>query len=170
MNLHGFASGDPINFSDPFGLCPKSAGGDGKSDSFSDCPPGSSGWYANRLSTGEGSRFWNNVGGALTACGETEECIGAIAGAWGGGGGRSLGLSTRRVTSLNQMRMQVTRGQAPSTVKAVNRGLVKGEQDHIHFKDGSALNRDGSWKHGGRELTRAEREWAELGGFKAPQP
>jgi len=68
------------------------------------------------------------------------------------------------------MRMQVTRGQAPSTVKAVNRGLVKGEQDHIHFKDGSALNRDGSWKHGGRELTRAEREWAELGGFKAPQP
>jgi RHS repeat-associated protein len=22
MNLYGFASGDPVNFSDPFGLCP----------------------------------------------------------------------------------------------------------------------------------------------------
>jgi RHS repeat-associated protein len=31
LNLYGFAAGDPVNFSDPFGLCPIPA---------SDCPPG----------------------------------------------------------------------------------------------------------------------------------
>jgi len=31
LNLYGFANGDPVNFSDPFGLCPIPA---------SDCPPG----------------------------------------------------------------------------------------------------------------------------------
>ena len=31
MNLYGFAAGDPVNFSDPFGLCPIPA---------DDCPPG----------------------------------------------------------------------------------------------------------------------------------
>lgn len=25
MNLYGFAAGDPVNFSDPFGLCPQEA-------------------------------------------------------------------------------------------------------------------------------------------------
>ncbi len=37
MNLYGFANGDPVNYSDPFGLCPKDAGGDGKTDDYSDC-------------------------------------------------------------------------------------------------------------------------------------
>ena len=43
LNLYGSAGGDPINFSDPFGLCPKDMGGDGKSRMLSDCPEGSEG-------------------------------------------------------------------------------------------------------------------------------
>jgi RHS repeat-associated protein len=37
LNLYGFAGGDPVNFSDPFGLCPEYAGGDGKG-TVADCP------------------------------------------------------------------------------------------------------------------------------------
>jgi RHS repeat-associated protein len=43
LNLYGFASGDPANFSDPFGLCPKDKGGDGATRWLSDCPEGSVG-------------------------------------------------------------------------------------------------------------------------------
>ena len=44
MNLYGFASGDPVNCSDPFGLCPKDMGGDGQTKGNGDCPQGSKGW------------------------------------------------------------------------------------------------------------------------------
>ncbi|HRQ78493.1 MAG TPA: RHS repeat-associated core domain-containing protein [Gemmatimonadaceae bacterium] len=63
LNLYGYAGGDPINFSDPFGLCPKSSGGDGKTEEMSDCPRGSSGWWAWRDAQGEGSSFVNNAMG-----------------------------------------------------------------------------------------------------------
>jgi RHS repeat-associated protein len=44
LNAYGFAGGDPINFSDPFGLCPKDMGGDGKTIGNQDCPKDSKGW------------------------------------------------------------------------------------------------------------------------------
>jgi len=43
LNLYGFAGGDPVNFSDPFGLCPENMGGDGKHNTLGDCPVGSKG-------------------------------------------------------------------------------------------------------------------------------
>ena len=43
MSLYGMGGGDAANFTDPFGLCPKSWGGDGKSGGLDDCPQGSSG-------------------------------------------------------------------------------------------------------------------------------
>ena len=70
--------------------------------------------------------------------------------------------SDKQSTSSNQMNQQVKRGQAPKSVDRVDTANtnVKGEQDHIHFKDGNALNKDGSWKEGsGRPLTNAERKW-----------
>jgi len=69
VNLYGFASGDPVNFSDPFGLCPPE-----DPDSFADCAPGTSGWYAYRAATGQGSSFLNTAGGLLTSCKERFAC------------------------------------------------------------------------------------------------
>jgi hypothetical protein len=65
--------------SDPFGLCPKGVGGDGKTDTFTDCTEGSSGWYANREATGQGNSVINNVGGALASCSESWLCQGVLA-------------------------------------------------------------------------------------------
>lgn len=85
LNAYGFAGGDPVNFSDPFGLCPKDAGGDGATDSYADCLKGSSGYYANQAATGHGGVI-NNILGAGASCGESGICeslavtAGAIAG------------------------------------------------------------------------------------------
>ena len=68
----------------------------------------------------------------------------------------------RQRTSPNQMNQQVKKGKAPKSVDRVYSANtnVKGEQDHIHFKDGNALNKDGSWKEGlGRSLTNTEKQW-----------
>jgi RHS repeat-associated protein len=43
LNAYGFAGGDPVSYSDPFGLCPTDAGGDGKTKTLADCPIGSPG-------------------------------------------------------------------------------------------------------------------------------
>ncbi len=58
-NLYAFAGGDPINFRDPFGLCPEDKGGDGKHNTIADCPPGSSGH----------TEFNQRAGGRLEAAG-----------------------------------------------------------------------------------------------------
>ena len=51
-----------------------------------------------------------------------------------------------------------------------HKGKVKGEQDNVHFKDGSALNKDGTWKHGNRKLTNDEKAWLQKHGWKLPRP
>jgi hypothetical protein len=61
--------------------------------------------------------------------------------------------------SANQMNAEIRRGQAPPTVERVDTGKILGEQTHVHLDDGSALNMDGTWKHGGRELSNAEIDW-----------
>ena len=45
-----------------------------------------------------------------------------------------------------------------------------GEQEHIHFKGkgNNALNIDGTWKHGGRELTNEEQKYLKGIGWKIP--
>ncbi len=82
LNLYGFANGDPVNFSDPFGLCPPA------DENYSDCAAGTSGWYAYRLATGKGNAVLNNVGGVLATCGESTACWATL----GAGGLASLGV------------------------------------------------------------------------------
>ena len=47
-------------------------------------------------------------------------------------------------TSQSQMQRQVEKGQAPKEVDRVDKPHVKGQQPHVHFKDGTSLNQDGS--------------------------
>ena len=98
MNLYGFAAGDPVNFADPFGLCPKSAGGDGKTENTDDCEKGTSGYYANKVAKGEGTVI-NTVLGLGASCGESAWCEGAAVALTGttvgmvAGAGEVLGLN-----------------------------------------------------------------------------
>jgi len=48
LNLYGFAGGDPVNFSDPFGLCPDGSGDDGEqTTNVGDCKGKLAGaWHA----------------------------------------------------------------------------------------------------------------------------
>ena len=107
--------------------------------------------------------------GAVASCMEDEVCGGGLIGLLGGASGKSPGLTTTRIRTVNQMNSAIRRGQAPGGIKRVDTGKVKGEQDNVHFDDGAALNRDGSWKHATRKLTRSEREFLEQSGFKVPK-
>ena len=77
-----------------------------------------------------------------------------------------------RQSTPNQMQTEVQREQAPPGIHRVDNynTQVRGEKDHIHFDndDGPALNRDGTWKHGGRILTNSEKEWISQHGWKHP--
>jgi Pretoxin HINT domain len=61
--------------------------------------------------------------------------------------------------SVNQMNQEIQSGSAPMTVERVDTGKILGEQTHVHFTDGAALNLNGTWKHGGRPLSNAEIGW-----------
>jgi RHS repeat-associated protein len=80
------------------------------------------------------------------------------------------GLSTARyVLSPNQMNQAILRGQAPKGIRRVDQPKVPHEQLHVTFDDGSALNIDGTWKHGGRPITNAQREWLVSNGWVVPE-
>ncbi|MDX8525879.1 RHS repeat-associated core domain-containing protein [Mesorhizobium sp. MSK_1335] len=70
--------------------------------------------------------------------------------------------------SPNQMNKEIKTGKAPREVERVDIGKVTGEQTHVHFKDGSALNIDGSWKHGFSELSKAVKGWLGTHGWNLP--
>ena len=68
------------------------------------------------------------------------------------------------------MNKDLLTGKAPQTVERVDKGKMKGEQDHVHFGDGSALNRDGAWKHppdggGTHVISNQERAWLQSHGW-----
>jgi hypothetical protein len=74
LNLYGFAKGDPVNYSDPFGLCPPE----------DEVPCSASDYYALRIAHGEGNEFLNEVGGTFASCGESGACMGVLGTAAGG--------------------------------------------------------------------------------------
>ncbi len=82
------------------------------------------------------------------------------------GGDRSGG---KKPSSPGRMQKEVERGQAPRSIDRVDKGRGPFEQDHVEFKSGDALNRDGTWKHGGRDLTKAEADWITGHGWELPR-
>ncbi len=100
LNLYGFANGDPVTFSDPFGLCPP------EDENYSDCAPGTSEWYANRIASGQGSRLVNEVGGALATCAESVSCMtslipGSVIGAAAGRVAQALGIAGKATGNVS---------------------------------------------------------------------
>jgi hypothetical protein len=78
----------------------------------------------------------------------------------------------RSPSPANQMQRQVERRQSPRTIDRVDPAYpTRGDpQDHIHFKDGRhALNQDGTWKHGGRSLSRDEKKWITENNWSLPK-
>lgn len=60
-------------------------------------------------------------------------------------GGDSKGKSK----SIGQLQKMVEKGQTPKTIERFDKGKPElHEKEHVHLKDGRALNRDGTWKHG----------------------
>lgn len=49
-----------------------------------------------------------------------------------------------------------------------DKGKIVGEINHIHFNNGSALNINGTWKHGYKMLTNKEINFLQQYGWKLP--
>jgi hypothetical protein len=68
--------------------------------------------------------------------------------------------------SASQAQQLVKKGQCPNTIKRIDKGgTPESPHDHAHFKDGSALYRNGTWRHGFRQLTGAEKAFLSKIGF-----
>jgi hypothetical protein len=67
------------------------------------------------------------------------------------------------------LQRQIELGKAPKGVERADKGRGDFEKDHVHFSDGSALNYDGTWKHGRRDLTREEMYWLKENGWNLPR-
>jgi hypothetical protein len=100
---------------------------------------------------------------------ETQKAAEAIIGSAESGTKQSA-PDPRRVISVNQLQKKVERGQAPRSIDRFDKGNPDhGEQPHVHFKDGSALYKDGKWKHGERQLTNAEKKFLKEAGWTTPE-
>ena len=86
----------------------------------------------------------------------------------------SISEANGKPTSRNQMQKQVESGKAPNEVDRVDppHNYVDNSQNHIHFKDGTAINQDGSLSHKGNgipNITRAILKWILDNGWSAPK-
>lgn len=73
-----------------------------------------------------------------------------------------------RGLSPNQMNRAINRGQGPSGITRIDTPKIPHEKLHATFEDGSALNVDGTWKHGGLDLTRDQSSWLVENGWTLP--
>ena len=72
--------------------------------------------------------------------------------------------------SLNQLQREIFTGKAPKGITRLDKGELKhNEQPHMHFKDGSALNKDGTWKHGKGKLTNEQLQYLKQNGWNVEQ-
>lgn len=175
LNVYGFAQGDPVNFSDPFGLCPiekplchwiKAALIAAGTDLGAMLGGGAG------LLTGPGAVVASPagaIGGAALGAGAGLAAGELVESKFFSNQGEGAGSGGTKPSSAGRMQKEVERGQSPRSVDRVDKGRTYKEQDNVHFRSGDALNRDGSWKHGGRELTNAEKDWITGHGWSLPK-
>lgn len=66
------------------------------------------------------------------------------------------------------MQKQVESGKAPKEVDRVDKPHIDGQQDHVHFNDGTSINRDGSIHdkgHGTPSLSNRVKNWLQENGW-----
>ena len=75
-------------------------------------------------------------------------------------GGKGSGKSDTQ-TKINQVNQKIIKGQAPKSVKNAHIGHGNTGKPHIHFKDGAAVNIDGTWhdKKNARKLFNKEKNF-----------
>ena len=83
--------------------------------------------------------------------------------------GKNVALMSGKKPSINQLNQDIKKGKAPDGVTRVDSAKVPNEQPHVHLWDGSALNSDGTWKHGGVDLPKNILKWLKKIGWKGPQ-
>lgn len=69
---------------------------------------------------------------------------------------------------------QVEAGKAPREVDRVDKGNpdIPNNKDHVHFKDDTALNYDGTLSHEGKgipKITKGIRTWLAKNGWQLPE-
>ena len=66
------------------------------------------------------------------------------------------------------MQKQVEKGQAPKEVDRVDKAHTEYGQDHVHFKDGTAINKDGTIHddgYGAPKLSNKVLDWLNRNGW-----
>ncbi|MBQ7601755.1 MAG: RHS repeat-associated core domain-containing protein, partial [Lachnospiraceae bacterium] len=78
-------------------------------------------------------------------------------------------LDGKKPTPTNQLQKQVENDKAPKEVDRVDKRHSDKGKDHIHFKDKTAINLDGTKSHDGNgkpRITNRFREWMNENGYK----
>ncbi|HET7463764.1 MAG TPA: RHS repeat-associated core domain-containing protein [Longimicrobium sp.] len=172
VNAYGFAGGDPVSFSDPYGLCPIPPW---------DCPAAvlaytakfgdeAVDFWADRAQSSSGAaRAGSVVAGHFAALWTTEthqKTLHVLRTGW------EMGRdAVRNASGPNQMENDPRK---PRTVDHVHPAYPGTEdaQPHIHFhRMRETLNKDGTWGHGADPnnpptLTREEKRWVKSHGWK----
>ena len=68
--------------------------------------------------------------------------------------------------SINQLNNDITKKKAPMGLKRFDKSHGKGGQEHVHFDNNSALNKDGSWKEGDYKLSNKIIDYLKENGWK----
>jgi hypothetical protein len=73
--------------------------------------------------------------------------------------------------AINQLNTLVKKGKVPKSIRRFDQKELTPHTrvEHVHFKDGSALRKDGVWRHGGKKLTNEEIKFLKHHGWKIPE-